>query len=135
MLELTDNNFKESLEKGKFLFMFYTDWCPLCPPIIAMLNELEQDEGGRFTFAKIDFDKTKIAAEYYGAFAVPLVLAIIDGKALFGTAGLLVKEGYRMIAHELLYDFNEVLLDEKIGRLEDFADNVDIAKEMKKLGI
>ncbi len=124
MLELTDANYRESLQKGKFLFMFYTDWCPLCPIIIGKLRELEAGDGGRFTFAKINHDENPAAAEAYGAFGVPIVLAVIDGKALYGTAGQLLIEGYRMMVDELLYDFDEALLEEKIKRIQEAVDKL-----------
>ena len=124
MLELTDANFERSLRKGKFLFMFYTDWCPLCPIIIAKLRELEQEEDGKFIFAKIDHDVNKKAKEYYGVPFVPLVFAVLDGKPLYGTAGLLLLEGYRLMAEELLYNYDEKLLEEKVNRIRDVVDRL-----------
>ncbi len=114
MLELSDANFAESLQRGKFLFMFYTDWCPLCPPIIEMLGELEREENGKFTFAKIEYDKSPEAIQRCRAFGVPLVYAVLDGRLLYGVGGLMISEGYRMIVHELLYDFDETALESRI---------------------
>ncbi len=114
MLELTDANFEHSLREGKFLFMFYTDWCPLCPPIIEMLSELEDVEEGKFTFTKIELHSNPDAAKLYCVPGVPLVYAVLDGRPLYGTAGLMLIEGYRAIVHELLYDFDEAALDDKL---------------------
>jgi thioredoxin-like negative regulator of GroEL len=122
--DLYDSDFEKSLEKGTFLFMFYTDWCPLCPIIIERLIELERQEAGGFVFAKIDYDKNPEAVEYWGAIGVPLVLAVLDGRPLYGCAGLLIQEGYRQIVRELLYGFNEALLDEKIKKLEELVDKL-----------
>ncbi len=124
MLELTDANFIGTLQKGKFLFMFYTDWCPLCPPIIDMLIDLEQEENGKFTFAKIEYDKSPTAIQLYRAFGVPLVYAVLDGRPLYGVGGLLIPEGYRMIVHELLYDFDEAALESSIMSIIERVDRL-----------
>ena len=132
MLELTDLTFEAPLQSGKYLLMFYTTWCPLCPVIISILTELERTEGGKFIFAKIDHDENKQAAEYYGAFGVPLVLAVVDGRPAYGIAGILIPEVYRMMVEELLYDFDEARLDEKIKRIEAFTDSILLGPEGEK---
>ena len=124
MLELTDANFEQSLQEGKFLFMFYTDWCPLCPPIIDMLCELEKAEEGKSTFAKIEYDKSPAAIQLYSAFGVPLVYAVLDGRPLYGVAGLLISEGYRMIVHELLYNSDEAAPEDKIKGIQERMDRL-----------
>ncbi len=114
MIELCDATFEKSLQNGKFLLMFYTDWCPLCPPIIEMLSGLENEEEGKFTFAKIELHSNPDAAKLYCVPGVPLVYAVLDGRPLYGSAGLMLIEGYRAIIHELLYDFDEAALDDKL---------------------
>ena len=129
MLELTDANFAKALQKGRFLFMFYTDWCPLCPPIIGMLSELEKAEEGNFTFAKIEYDKNPDAIQRLGAIGVPLVFAVLDGRPLYGVAGLLIAQGYRIIVHELLYDFDETALERKIISIRERVDRLKAEQE------
>ncbi|HCC35361.1 MAG TPA: hypothetical protein DEQ02_06885 [Ruminococcaceae bacterium] len=123
MQELTDNSFEEALRHGKLLLMFYTDWCPMCPLITDMLNDLERKEGGKFIFARINHDDNPRAADTYGAFGVPIVIAFIEGTPIYGCAGILIPEVYRMIVEELLYSFNEKALKEKLERIEAFIDS------------
>ncbi len=132
MLELTDENFEAPLQNGKFMLMFYTAWCPLCPVIIDILRELEAQEGGRFTFAKIDHDVNWRAAKYYGAFGVPLVFAIADGRPAYGLGGILIADVYRMMIEEFLYHFDEALLEEKIERIHALIDSLLILPESEE---
>ncbi len=137
MIELCDATFEKSLQKGKFLLMFYTEWCPLCPPILEMLGELEREEGGKFTFAKIELHSNPTAAKHFGVPFIPLEMAVIDGKALYGTAGLLQMEGYRMIVRELLYDFDENEIESKIGGVSERVAKLkaEQADEMIRMGL
>ncbi len=122
MQDLTDNNFTESLQHGKILLMFYTDWCPMCPSVTDMLYDLERKEDGAFLFSRINHDDNPKAAEAFGVLGVPTVLAILDGAPLYGCAGILMPDVYRMMAEELLYSFDEKLLSEKIDRIDAFID-------------
>ena len=79
MLEITDANGPTALKKGKYILMFYTDWCPRCAGVLLMLTELEEKYGDKLTFAKIDFDNNPEAREYFGFPGVPAILTIEDG--------------------------------------------------------
>ena len=101
VLELNDSNVVKTMENGNFMLMFYAEWCPLVPPIFEILNELEQQEGECFQFAKIHFDFCPEAVKYYGIPGVPTVLAIKNGVVLRGWAGLTDAVAYRNIVGEI----------------------------------
>lgn len=124
MQELNDNNFETFINKGKFLLLFYTDWCSLCPPLIDLLTQLEESENSQFQFAAIHYDYNKAAVQSYGIIGVPTVLVIYDGKPLYGCAGLLDISVYKMMAEELLYNYEPEELDNKIKKINEYQDEI-----------
>lgn len=106
MLEISDHETNqrtiETMKNGKTLLMFYTDWCPLCPPIIDILTRLEQEEHGKFNFVKINFDENPISVNVFHVIGVPMVFAIDNGKILKAWGGLVDEQAYREIIHNLL---------------------------------
>ncbi len=100
MLELTDANGPDALEQGKnYLLMFYTDWCPRCPPLIKTLNDLQKSECAQFEFAKINYDKNPEAVEFFAVIGVPFVFAINNKSVIAGWGGLIAKEAYLKIVN------------------------------------
>ena len=101
MLELNAENVVESTQTGNFLLIFYTEWCPLCSPIINILGRLEQQNSTDTQFAKVNFDTYPKAVEYYGVPGVPTVLAIKNGIVLSGWVGLACENSYKKIVSEI----------------------------------
>lgn len=102
MIEINEDNFDSILKKGKFLLMFYTDWCPRCPPIIEILKELEVEESGKFQFARINFDENPNAREYFHIPGVPVTMLINDSVVLDVFGGFTDKYAYQKMVNELL---------------------------------
>jgi thioredoxin 1 len=102
MLEVTDSTLENALQSGKYLLMFYTEWCPRCPPIMKMLQELEETEAGKFQFIKINFDTNPQARDFFQIPGVPVVLAIKNKAILAGWGGLTERYAYLKIINEIL---------------------------------
>ncbi|MDR1706137.1 MAG: thioredoxin family protein [Clostridiales bacterium] len=88
MIEVNDLSGPDTLKKGKYILMFYTDWCPRCPPIISALSSIEEKRRGQFIFAKIDFDKNPQARDFFDISGVPAILSIRDGLVLTVCTGI-----------------------------------------------
>jgi thioredoxin-like negative regulator of GroEL len=97
MLELDNKTITKETVTGNALLLFYTERCPLCSPIIDLLQELEQEACNSIVFAKINFDLYPEIVKEYGIFGVPIVLAIKDGTILHGWGGLSDIDAYRTI--------------------------------------
>jgi thioredoxin 1 len=82
MIEIDDKSGPDILKNGKYILMFYTDWCPRCPSVISALSSLEEKYMSRFTFAKINFDSNPDAIEFFGVSGVPAILSVEDGAVL-----------------------------------------------------
>jgi thiol-disulfide isomerase/thioredoxin len=86
MIEINDKTGPNDVKKGKIILMFYTNWCPKCPPIINELTKLEKkykrNKNKKFTFAKIDYDKNPEAVEFFNIPGVPAIMQIKDKEIL-----------------------------------------------------
>ncbi len=118
MQELNDVTGPASISDGNYMLMFYTDWCPLCPPVISILSELEKSEAGKFVFAKIDFDKNPQSKEFFNIPGVPAVLAIKNRKVLHGWAGLKDAEFYRGVINRVLNEPDENRMNYELNNLQ-----------------
>lgn len=92
MIEVNDASGPDVIKSGNYILMFYTTWCPRCPPVILTLLDLEKkyrrNKKKKFTFAKIDFDKNPEAKEFFNIIGVPAILAIKNGTVLEGWIGI-----------------------------------------------
>jgi thioredoxin-like negative regulator of GroEL len=100
MIELNDLNGPDALKKDRnYFLMFYTDWCPLCPPLAETLDSLQKDRSTEFEFAKIDFDNNPEAVEFFNVTGVPFVFAIKEKSVISGWGGLINKDAYEKIVN------------------------------------
>lgn len=93
MLEMNDGN-RAVLQNNCNIVLCYTDWCPLCPPVIEILSEWEQTEEGRLSFIKLNFDHCPQAIEELGVIGIPTVLYLEQGTIKNIVAGFGPKEAY-----------------------------------------
>jgi thiol-disulfide isomerase/thioredoxin len=92
MIEVNDYIGPAAVCRGNCILMFYTTWCPRCPPVILTLLDLEKkykrNKIKKFTFYKIDFDHNPEAVAFFGILGVPAILSIKNGEVLEGWAGI-----------------------------------------------
>lgn len=94
MIEVSVADFEVKLKSGKYIVMFYTTWCPRCPPMLKALEELER-EAGSFVFAKINFDENREVAEFFQVVGVPATMALSDAHVLYVHNGAEYKDALR----------------------------------------
>jgi thioredoxin-like negative regulator of GroEL len=88
MLEITDSTGPGFLKEDRnYLLMFYTDWCPRCPPLAEALEALEKNRNANFELLKINFDKNPEAVGLFNVTGVPFVFAIVQKNVVAGWGG------------------------------------------------
>jgi thiol-disulfide isomerase/thioredoxin len=95
MLKLTDETIAQALQSGNFIVLCYTDWCELCPGVIEIFDEAEQEKELPFTFAGFNYEECPGAVEFFKAPGMPAVFAVKDGDILDTKIGLRGKDAYR----------------------------------------
>lgn len=98
MIEINDTTGPEVLQKeGNYLLMFYTDWCPRCPPLAEILDALQKNKNPAFEFVKINYDENPEAVNYFKVIGVPYVFIMKERAVIAGWGGLINKEAYERI--------------------------------------
>ncbi|MCU0915406.1 MAG: thioredoxin [Planctomycetes bacterium] len=66
-------------DKPVFVF-FYTDWCPYCPSMVPIVEELALDYADRVKFVKINLDLALSIGLRYGVDAIPTFVTFKGGQ-------------------------------------------------------
>jgi thioredoxin len=118
--ELSTTEFKEKIwdysaeKEWKYLgdkpviLDFYAGWCGPCRRLSPILDEIQQEMGGKIQIYKINVDREKELSRMFGANAIPLLFFIPgEGDGLVKANGALPKEQLMQIINEHLLKKNK----------------------------
>ncbi len=89
-IELTADNFKETIKDGVVLVDFWAPWCGPCRMIAPVIEELAEDYEGKAKICKVNTDEQPSIAGEYGIRSIPTILFFKDGELvdqMVGAAG------------------------------------------------
>ena len=89
-IELTSENFKDTIKDGVVLVDFWAPWCGPCRMIAPVIDELAQDYEGKAKICKVNTDEEPAIAAEYGIRSIPTILFFKDGELvdqMIGAAG------------------------------------------------
>ena len=89
-IELTADNFKETISGGVALVDFWAPWCGPCRMIAPVIEELAEDYDGKAKICKVNTDEQPSIAGEYGIRSIPTILFFKDGELvdqMVGAAG------------------------------------------------
>ena len=81
---------------------FYADWCRPCKLVAPIMAEFSQTYKGQITIYKVDVDKEKELAQYFGIQSIPTVFFCPAEGDPQMTQGALSKETYEKVITEVL---------------------------------
>ena len=91
VLELTKDNFDETIETGTTLVDFWAVWCGPCKmqsPIVEAFAEAHED----VKVGKVDVDEQMELASRYGIMSIPTLMVFKDGELAAKQVGLSTME-------------------------------------------
>jgi thioredoxin 1 len=89
-IELTKDNFNETIKEGVSVVDFWAPWCGPCRMIAPIIDELAQDYEGRAKICKVNTDEEPEIAMQFGIRSIPTILFFKDGQIvdqMIGAAG------------------------------------------------
>src|SRR5699024_1511877 len=89
---VTDQTFSSETAEGLVLADFWAPWCGPCKMIAPVLEESDDEIGGKVESGELDVDENEDTAGQYGVMSIPTVLLVKDGKGLDRVVGFQPKE-------------------------------------------
>jgi thioredoxin 1 len=94
VFEVTDETFEESVISSDTptVVDFWAEWCGPCKMIAPILEELADENVGKFSVGKLDVDNNRETAMKYGIRSIPTLLVFKDGEVAEQIVGVMPKD-------------------------------------------
>ncbi|VAY88428.1 Thioredoxin [hydrothermal vent metagenome] len=93
-IDLTNDNFEETVSKGVSLVDFWAPWCGPCRMIAPVIEELADDFDGKANICKINTDEQQELSVKFGVRSIPTILLMKDGEVVETMVGASSKEAF-----------------------------------------
>jgi len=91
-IELTKDNFENTVKSGVSLVDFWAPWCGPCRMIAPVIDELVVDFEGQANICKVNTDEQQDLAVKYGIRSIPTILIMKDGEIVDQIVGASSKQ-------------------------------------------
>ena len=97
-ISITQENHEAEIKHSNkpIILDIYATWCGPCQQMNPIIEELEQEFGDKYTFAKLNVDEAReISIKEYGVTSVPTFIFIKDGVVKGKETGYMSKEVFQ----------------------------------------
>jgi glycosyltransferase involved in cell wall biosynthesis/thiol-disulfide isomerase/thioredoxin len=102
LIEVTDITYDSLATHKPALFFFYTQWCPLCPVVRSILEDLAEIHHEDIVFFQTDMEKNPALCDKCNVLGVPTAISIQGGRVTDNRTGLREAFQYKEMAENLL---------------------------------
>lgn len=90
IIELTEQNFKDTVAKGKIMIDFWADWCGPCRILSPVVEEIASEQS-EVSIAKVNVDDYPELAGQHGVMSIPTLIFMKDGEVIDTSVGVVSK--------------------------------------------
>ncbi len=87
-LELTKDNFQDTIGTGVTLVDFWAEWCGPCRKQIPILEEVAKEMEGKAKIGKVNTDNDGEIAMNYGISSIPTLIIFKNGEPVSKFVGV-----------------------------------------------
>lgn len=93
-IDITQDNFEKEVNQSTkpVILDVYATWCGPCQQMDPIFNELAQEHGQQYTFAKLNVDDARDISISLGVSSVPTFVFIKNGEVQAKETGYMNKE-------------------------------------------
>ena len=100
--EVTEDEFRQSVNEGLVLADFFSSTCGPCKMLGPVIDQLAQEYEGKAVIGKVNVDEEQELAMRYGVMSIPTVIFFKDGEEVTRQVGLLPPAAFTSILEENL---------------------------------
>ncbi|GFQ92001.1 thioredoxin domain-containing protein 5 [Trichonephila clavata] len=132
-LELTDENFQNTVNWGLHFVKFYAPWCGHCQKMARAWEELAENlqYDKSVTISKIDCTENKKTCSEFEVKGYPTLLWIVNGKKIEKYQGTRDLDGFKKFITEMKAAHKETLEHEE-GRIPEPKEEPNLVVELSK---
>jgi len=93
-VSITQENFEQEITQSTkpIVLDVYASWCGPCQQMMPIVDELEQELGSKYKFAKLNVDEARDISIKYGVTSVPTFVFIKNNEVVGKETGYMSKE-------------------------------------------
>jgi thioredoxin 1 len=93
-IELTKDNFKETVSEGVALVDFWAPWCGPCRMLAPVIDELAEEFEGKAKICKVNTDEEQDLAVEFGIRSIPTIIFMKNGEIVDQMIGAASKQQF-----------------------------------------
>ncbi|WP_299548591.1 thioredoxin [uncultured Helicobacter sp.] len=94
-IELTEQNFEETIKDGVVMVDFWAPWCGPCRMIAPVIDKLAEDYAGKARICKVNTDEQQGLAAKFGIRSIPTIYFYKDGAKVDEMIGAASEQAFK----------------------------------------
>ena len=94
-IELTEQNFDETIKDGVVMVDFWAPWCGPCRMIAPVIDKLAAEYQGKAKICKVNTDEQQELAAKFGIRSIPTIFFYKNGEKVDERIGAATEAGFK----------------------------------------
>lgn len=94
-IELTEQNFEETIKEGVVMVDFWAPWCGPCRMIAPVIDKLAEEYAGKAKICKVNTDEQQALAAKFGIRSIPTIYFYKNGEKVDEMIGASSEQAFK----------------------------------------